>query len=97
VAPGAPDEIKRREMRGEVLEIDCDQLDRALEVLQEGGGFDEVGLYGALLHVVAEGVAQRQEQIARGLRAAGVEVREMDIVEPSLEDVFISMVRHNLK
>lgn len=97
VAQGAPDEIKRREMRGEVLEIDCDQLDRALEVLQEGNGFDEVGLYGALLHVVAEGVAQRQEQIARGLRAAGVEVRKMDIVEPSLEDVFISTVKHNLK
>jgi len=95
VAQGTPAEIKHNEMRGEVLEIECDRPDNALERLQEMHGFEEVGLYGAQIHVVAEGIAERRLAIARDLQAAGIETQKMDIVEPSLEDVFISTVKHN--
>ncbi len=97
IVQGTPDEIKRREMRGEVLEIDCDRPDIALSVLQEMGGFDEVGLYGALIHVVLRDVASQQTAIAGKLRSVGIEPRRMDLVEPSLEDVFISTVKHNMR
>jgi len=39
-------------MRGSVLEIDCAQPDAALGLLRRMGCFDEVALYGALIHVV---------------------------------------------
>ena len=57
VAQGTPEEIKETQMRGQVLEIDCEAIDRALPALQRLGGFDEIALYGALIHVVAEGIA----------------------------------------
>ena len=67
----------------------------ALELLQQSDGFEEVGLYGAQIHVVAEGIAERRPEIASDLQAANISVQRMDIVEPSLEDVFISTVKHN--
>jgi len=93
IAQGSPEEIKATRMRGQVLEIDCTRPDVAVGVLRSLGVFDEVALYGALIHVVAEGVAQHESLIAQALAEAGVQVRSMDVIAPSLEDVFISSVR----
>jgi ABC-2 type transport system ATP-binding protein len=95
IAQGAPEEIKLGKMRGQVLEIDCPQPDVAIGVLRQMGAFEEVALYGALIHVVAEGVAAHRPRIAQALAEAGVQVRAMDVIAPSLEDVFISSVRNH--
>jgi len=91
-----------------VLEIDCVRPDEAIGILRqltlppvggieggiEGGTlFEEVALYGALIHVVAEGIAAHKHLIEQALTERGVQVRTMDIIAPSLEDVFISNVR----
>jgi ABC-2 type transport system ATP-binding protein len=93
VALGSPSEIKSTMMLGQVLEIDCDDSTRALRALQNLDDLDEVALYGALIHVVARDVDARRPEIARALSDAGVKVRSLDVVPPSLEDVFISSVR----
>jgi ABC-2 type transport system ATP-binding protein len=95
VALGSPAEIKDTVMRGQVLEVDCDDPPDALRALRGLDGLDEVALYGALIHVVAEGVAARRQEIERVLANAGVEVRTLDVIAPSLEDVFISSVRES--
>jgi ABC-2 type transport system ATP-binding protein len=95
VAIGSPTEIKADVMRGQVLEIDCDDPAQALRALRELQGLDEVALYGALIHVVAEGIAARREEIENVLITSGVTVRALDLIAPSLEDVFISSVREN--
>jgi ABC-2 type transport system ATP-binding protein len=93
VALGSPEAIKAEKMRGQVLEIDCTDPQAAMEVLRAMGVFDEVSLYGALLHVVAEGVRDHRQRIEAALREAGVGIRGMDVIAPSLEDVFIASVR----
>jgi ABC-2 type transport system ATP-binding protein len=95
IAQGAPEEIKLDKMQGQVLEIDCAQPDVAIGVLRQLNLFDEVALYGALIHVVAEGVADHKPRIATVLAGAGAQVRAMDVIAPSLEDVFIANVRNN--
>jgi ABC-2 type transport system ATP-binding protein len=80
-------------MRGQVLEIDCTMPDTAIGVLRRMDLFEEVALYGALVHVVGEDVAEHKAHIARALGEAGVEVQALDVIAPSLEDVFISKVR----
>jgi ABC-2 type transport system ATP-binding protein len=95
VALGSPTEIKETVMRGQVLEIDCDDPAQALRALRELDGLDEVALYGALIHVVAEGVAERRREIEGLLVSARVKVRTLDVIAPSLEDVFISSVRES--
>ena len=82
-------------MRGQVLEIDCEDPAIAIPALREMGAFDEVALYGALIHAVAPDVQALKPEIAERLQSAGVQVRTMDVIAPSLEDVFISSVREH--
>lgn len=95
IAHGAPEELKLEKMPGQVLEIDCDRPDVAVGVLQQMDVFDEVTLYGAQIHVVAERIEEYESRIAQALASAGVQVEVMDIILPSLEDVFIANVRGN--
>ena len=93
VARGTPQEIKETIMKGEVLEIDCSEPDVALGSLREASVFDEVALYGALIHVVGEDLQSHKPLIERLLHERDVEIRSMDIIAPSLEDVFISSIK----
>jgi ABC-2 type transport system ATP-binding protein len=92
VALGSPEAIKRN-MREQVLEIDCAAPQAAMGVLRAMGWFGEVSLYGALIHVVTGDAGARRAQIETALRAAGIEIRSIDVIAPSLEDVFIASVR----
>ncbi|MFQ6102329.1 MAG: ATP-binding cassette domain-containing protein [Anaerolineae bacterium] len=96
IAQGAPAEIKLDKMQGQVLEVDCTQPDVAIGVLSQMGLFEEVALYGALIHVVAEDVVEHKPRITQVLAEAGVDVRAMDVIAPSLEDVFIANVRNSV-
>ena len=93
VAHGSPAEIKETEMRGEVLEIDCDDPATAILALRDMNALREVALYGAQIHAVAQDVAALKPRIAKVLQGAGVRVNTMDVIAPSLEDVFISSVQ----
>ncbi len=93
VALGSPQEIKAQKMRGQVLEVDCTAPEVAMGALRETGLFQEVSLYGALIHLVAEGVEAYRPQIEQALQEAGIGIRSMQVIAPSLEDVFIASVR----
>jgi ABC-2 type transport system ATP-binding protein len=93
VARGTPQEIKQKVMQGQVMEIDCSDPDIALSTLRESSMFDEVGLYGALIHVVGEDLENDRDAISRMLTDQDVDITSMDIITPSLEDVFISSIK----
>jgi ABC-2 type transport system ATP-binding protein len=93
VARGTPQEIKETIMKGEVMEIDCADPDVALSTLRDSSHFDEVALYGALIHVVGQDLETHRSTIEQLLRDKAVQIRSMDIIAPSLEDVFISSIK----
>ena len=79
-------------MRGQVLEINCRPAERAMQILRNADLFLEVSLYGAQIHVVAEEVAEMKPQIKELLDEGGVAIQMMQVIAPSLEDVFIASV-----
>jgi ABC-2 type transport system ATP-binding protein len=98
IAYGSPSEIKSEMMRGQVLEIAPSDAVKAVKVLraaQEAGTLpiEEVELYGSLVHVVAPNMKKHQGVIEKKLEEAGIGVGQMSIIEPSLEDVFISAMK----
>ena len=98
IAYGSPAEIKSEMMRGQVLEIapsDPVQAVKVLRAAQETGSLpiEEVELYGSLVHVVAPEMKKHQREIERALRGAGIRTSHAEIIEPSLEDVFISAMK----
>ncbi|MFQ5925259.1 MAG: ATP-binding cassette domain-containing protein [Dehalococcoidia bacterium] len=89
VAQGTLQSLKDR-MSGQILEIDCSQPDVAIRGLQEMRLFQEVALYGNLIHVTVQDTEGHRLLIEERLRQKGVQIRSMEVVPPSLEDVFIS-------
>lgn len=92
-ALGSPQQIKREKMAGQVVEIECESPETAVRVLRDTGLFKEVSLYGALLHVVTENVGQVAPNVERAMAAADIKITRMEIIAPTLEDVFIASVR----
>jgi ABC-2 type transport system ATP-binding protein len=93
VTQGPPAVIKETEMRGQVLEIDCEQPEVAVPVLRDMGLFDEVALYGAQIHAVGKAADEHARTIEQALNDHGIAVHSVNHILPSLEDVFISRVR----
>jgi hypothetical protein len=54
---------------------------------------DEDDLYGSLVHVVAPDIKSHRRAIEKELRGADIRVEGLAIIEPSLEDVFISSMK----
>ena len=93
VALGSPESIKAEKMSGKVLEIDCSAPEAAMRILRGTGLFQDVSFYGALVHLVTEDVQTHRAQVEQALQAEGVQVHSIDVIAPSLEDVFIASVR----
>jgi ABC-2 type transport system ATP-binding protein len=97
VAIDTPARLKQTRMRGDVLEISVSNPDAAMRVLKaaqqsERLPLDEVALYGAQIHVVTPSAKTYTQAIRELLAAAGFEVRSIEWIAPTLEDVFISSV-----
>lgn len=98
IAYGSPADTKSQMMRGQVLEIAPSNAVGAVKELraaQESGTLpiEEVELYGSLVHVVAPDMKKHQNAIKKVLEEAGISVGQMAVIEPSLEDVFISAMK----
>jgi len=93
VAYGSAEVIKNSRMYGQVVEINCADAGRAIPLLHDLNLFEEVTLYGALVHVVTKTATAHIPLIKKTLTDHQIEVEAIDQIEPSLEDVFISSAR----
>lgn len=98
IASGSPEEIKRRQMRGQVLEIASQETPKAVKVLRRAASsgalpLEEVTMYGPFVHVVGQNLEQQKEAIGEALRENGVSWSDMAVIEPSLEDVFVECMK----
>jgi ABC-2 type transport system ATP-binding protein len=98
IACGTPSEIKHDMMRGQVLEIAPSDAAKAVKILRgvqktEELPFEEVELYGSLVHIVAGDITRYKDSIAALLHQSDINPGEMTIIDPSLEDVFIACMK----
>jgi ABC-2 type transport system ATP-binding protein len=98
IAAGSPEEIKKNMMQGQVLEFSPDDPARAIALLREARDqgrllLGEISLYGSLLHIVATDVETVQPLIREELLKAGIDPGVIEVIEPSLEDVFIASMQ----
>ena len=91
LAVGTPDEVKRL-MRGTILELRASEPRRASALLREHLRGGPVGLFGDRIHVVADDLGRVGQEAEKILAAAGIEVGGARPVEPTLEDVFVSVL-----
>lgn len=92
IATGAPDELKTRFMKEEVVEVQCDQPHEALEVIEKTEGVRHAALFGAGLHVVSADARATMPAIEGALARLNITLRSMEMILPTLEDVFVSLI-----
>ena len=92
LAMDTPSNLKRDIIPGAVWEVYAEPLDAGLEVLPEVEGVLRVSLAGDHLRTIMER-GKRKEELLKALRAKKLNVRDVVIGEPTLEDVFISLAR----
>jgi ABC-2 type transport system ATP-binding protein len=98
IALGTPAELKKEYMPETVWELETDDLVKSLDVLKRDVGavreppLREVAVFGNTLHVVTPKGADLTSSLPSLLSAGGIPIRRLEQVEPSLEDVFVSLV-----
>jgi len=98
VALGTPGELKMQHMPEDVWELGTDQLDDSLILLQERIGaihelpIHKVAVFGNTLHILAKKGKDLSSFIPSILAGHGITPKRLEKIEPSLEDVFVSLV-----
>ena len=88
---GTPDEVKRL-MPGALLEIRTSAPRRTATLLRQHLHGATVGLFGDRVHVATREPAAVESDTRRHVADAGFELFSIKPIEPSLEDVFISVI-----
>ena len=81
----------RRLMRGYVLEVNTGDNRRARGLLKGLASVRSVQLFGDRVNIVADDAEEAAAETRRSLAAAGIDILELKVVPPSLENVFISV------
>lgn len=77
---------------GEVVSLKGPEPRRLAGALRTMDGVEGAALFGNSVHALLSDGEEVREELRKGLEEEGVEVREMEGVEPSLEDVFLHLV-----
>jgi len=92
IALGSPHELKTESMKEEVVEIFIDDPEDWIERLMKLEGIKEVALFGNALHVVVQNSELSIPLIKDFLRNEKANNYKIEKIEPSLEDVFVSLI-----
>jgi ABC-2 type transport system ATP-binding protein len=84
--------VLRAAMPSPLIEIATDDSPRAVEALAGAHGVIDVGLFGRAVHVTVRDLEAARSSLPRLLAARGIAVHGLQVVEPSLEDVFVALV-----
>ena len=91
VALGTPSELKQKSMKGELLLVECEPLGPAVEALQGAPMVLDAAVFGNALHLVVEKAETATPEVKKFLSGHGINVRRIENIHPTLEDVFVSL------
>ena len=91
LACDTPDSL-RGLMQGTILELRTSDLRKSARLLREGFPELTVGLFGDRVHVVTDDPVKGERQVADLLQREGIAITGIRQIEPSLEDVFVSVL-----
>jgi ABC-2 type transport system ATP-binding protein len=79
-------------MPGGVVEIVCDQIRAATKVLKANPQVHDVQAIGDRLNIVVDDAKRDFPGVERALRDANIHIIESRVVNPSLENIFVSLM-----
>jgi ABC-2 type transport system ATP-binding protein len=92
IALGTPAELKRGMKAHSLLRLDTAEALDTMRALEGQEGILDVAVFGSGLHVVVDDVEASMPRIRAALAAKGIEIRRLEPIDPSLEDVFVALI-----
>jgi ABC-2 type transport system ATP-binding protein len=89
---GTPGEIKAM-VKGQVVEFHPDRLEAARALLEPLPEVLEIQVYGTLLHVFVTDAHQAWPRLQALLEQDGIKVDTVRLIQPRMEEAFISLIR----
>ncbi len=83
----------RADMKLPLFEVRAEHPSRAVQALDDTSGIVDAAMYGRSLHVTTDSVEGADDRIRSHLARADIEVTSVKPIKPSLEDVFVALVR----
>ncbi len=90
---GTPREL-RDHLGLQRLVVRASQLSRAEDILDETTGIDDAQRFGDHLDVMVKDAARGEKLTRDTLVKAGIEVKQIEVAAPTLENTFVAMLRH---
>ena len=92
VAVGAPSELRRRDLGGNLFELACEPLGAALAAVRQSPEVLEASIFGDKLHVLVRGGESACPRLLAFLEQKDIVASPPRRITPSLEDVFVNLV-----
>jgi ABC-2 type transport system ATP-binding protein len=97
IAGGSPGELKSKYLSNTIIEIECSDTDRAINVLDEVNWIKNTAYFGEYIHVTLRteekgNSESRIDEIKSILKDNEIAVSRAVIINPSLEDVFVNLL-----
>lgn len=92
IAGGTSKELKTNYLKNTILEIECDKVVSAMEILEKENFVDETSIFGNQIHIIVNDNYMGEYQIRNGLNKNSISVKRIDKIVPTLEDVFIHLL-----
>jgi ABC-2 type transport system ATP-binding protein len=87
----------KAQMGKAVLELRLEDHRKGMKILEGYGALDNLVLSGDKIHALVDDPREGESMIRKVLKAEGMEILSLIEVRPSLEDVFVSMIRERNK
>jgi ABC-2 type transport system ATP-binding protein len=91
VALGAPAELKRTAVSGQLLLLECDAIGRALELLRSSVEVLDAAVFGNALHLVVTDAGSAMVRVRSVLDVHKIHIERLEPISPTLEDAFVSL------
>jgi ABC-2 type transport system ATP-binding protein len=97
IALGTPSELKVRSLSQGILEVECDPIVPALDLLKKESWVSESAVFGDGLHVIGKEGVDLEREVHVLFQKQGIVLKRMGWIKPSLEDVFVSLIQKEEK
>ena len=92
IAMGSPLHLKTELMREEIINLHCPSPQDAIDILTGLPEVRDASLFGAGLHIVTADADAAMAAIAQSFRDRAIPIGSMERIQPSMEDVFVSLI-----
>lgn len=92
IALGTPEQLKREHQQSALMNLISSDPLESMKSLENAPGILDIAVFGAGLHVTVQNSTSAEQVIRRALAERKVEIRLLEVIPPSMEDIFVALI-----